>query len=493
MANNEFFLAPEEKLNPDLDSASDLDVVILKEIYALQQKAKQLHIASNGAQKTDHLVIFIHGYNNSEYEMNVRASGIDIRLGTSQVITTAFNWSSYASLLKYQGDQARAEKLSKHFVFYLKQLREGLHHQFSQIDIICHSMGNFILTRSILHCRDNNQLSLFSKCNIVCVAADVPFDMYQTAITAVKFQISTWTHYYNKFDKALLASKLCNKDKLRAGQTACTVQYENKIMSSHWKKQGKKELFSQLIFADVPFDMYQTAISAVKFQISTWTHYYNKFDFALSASNMCNKDKLRAGQTACTVQHEHKIMSTHWKKQGKKELFSHAYIEGIFGADDELTNDVLRRLNLLNISPPYDADQAELQEQTQHYSVLHSELYKGIDSHSGDSWWTDLSVRPVAGYGVLKLQEHKKKDSGFIGVVRAVAPWSNHNFKYRILHTFDQCLTKKEESKATWKDVYHDDDKQRMDEKFAEYLEMIEWRKKIEKGQELKIDNAATL
>jgi len=405
MANREFFFEPEEKLNPDVDSDEKLDVLILKEIHALQQKAKQLHIASNGAQKTDHLVIFIHGYNNSEYEMNVRASGIDIRLGTSQVITTAFNWSSYASLLKYQGDQARAEKLSKHFVFYLKQLREGLHHKFSQIDIICHSMGNFILTHSILHSRDNNQLSLFNKCNIVCVAADVPFDMYQTAITAVKFQISTWTHYYNKFDKALLAS------------------------------------------------------------------------------NLCNKDKLRAGQTACTVQHEHKIMSTHWKKQGKKELFSHAYIDGIFGADDELTNDVLRRLNLLNISPPYDADKAELQEKTQHYSVLYSELYKGIDSHSGRWWWKDLSVRQVAGYGVLKLQEHKKKDNEFIGKVRAVAPWSNHNFKYRILHTFDQCLTKKEESKATWKDVYHDDDKQRMDEKLAEYLEMIEWRKKIEKAK----------
>ena len=106
------------------------------------------------------------------------------------------------------------------------------------------------------------------------------------------------------------------------------------------------------------------------------------------------------------------------------------------------------------------------------YSRLWNAMYLSKDHcGSGNTWWKDLEKCDEyhSNYGTLILQEHKN-DNGFINGVRAIAPWSNHTHKYRIIY-HDKY------PKSKWKELDHSDDKSDMNTKYDEYKKTIEWKR----------------
>ena len=91
------------------------------------------------------------------------------------------------------------------------------HPQFrdTQIDIIGHSMGCFLLCNAIATCVDVR--TTYERCNIVCLAADVEVFSYMASIQKLCGVASTWTHFYCPRDLALKLSETEKNGKKRAG------------------------------------------------------------------------------------------------------------------------------------------------------------------------------------------------------------------------------------------------------------------------------------
>ena len=192
---------------------------ILKQIKLLSQQIA--YISKNAKQfdleKNDHLIIFIHGYNNDFKDIAKRVIQMDDSLGTNKIITTAFNWKSVGKLFGYKDDKKTAKKCDIYFSKFIQYIRNTK--QFKKIDIVAHSMGNYILCNSISYCKKNNELKLFENCKFICIAADVGIKKYINTINIVKnINGLKWIHYWNPFDFVLLASEKIMNDEDRAGQ-----------------------------------------------------------------------------------------------------------------------------------------------------------------------------------------------------------------------------------------------------------------------------------
>ena len=229
------------QLSDNDNEQSSLRKSIIKQVHDLKSKAKKWEDSLTNNQ---HLIIFIHGFNNTELQMNDRSAYLDQQLGTDKVITTDFNWESCCSLSleKYREDQKTATKIAEYFAFYLEEIRkEDDIHTFKQVDIFAHSMGNHILVNSILNCYENKKLNLFKDSNIIAVAPDVKKTDYVSAagyLADAKCPIvSKWIHFWNKWDKALLlsASKFANSS-VRAG--AVDINIDGQYFESFEWDQG---------------------------------------------------------------------------------------------------------------------------------------------------------------------------------------------------------------------------------------------------------------
>ena len=247
-----WYAGPKYKINPDVLTPDEkLRPQIVEEVESLKSNTKdasrELKIIND-----KHLIIFIHGYNNTEREMHERAKYLDEQFGSEHVITTAFNWISYANIFGYWGDKTRAKRCAKYFAFYMEEIRKSDIHNFEQIDIICHSMGNQILVKSIIYCQNENKLDLFSGCNIIAVAPDVSKEEYRAAIKLVVDTdskpdsiVSNWIHYWNDNDGPLFLSKFANMEiskggiKLSriAGSGHCNIG-SSRFKSIQWEKES---------------------------------------------------------------------------------------------------------------------------------------------------------------------------------------------------------------------------------------------------------------
>jgi len=154
----------------------------------------------------DRVVLFVHGFNNSQGVVDNGQKDIDEHYGTNEVVTCAFNWKSAESVFKYWTDQETVRTCVSLFRHFVKCLGD----QFSDIHIVAHSMGNYLLCKTILD--QDTQLMIFKNCKITCFAADVEISMYKEAIRKVLPTriVASWNHWYNPTDGALLASAQAN-------------------------------------------------------------------------------------------------------------------------------------------------------------------------------------------------------------------------------------------------------------------------------------------
>ena len=229
---------PKHDLSDDEAEGKEIDFKLSAE--RLKQKIKESVdklVANTKAAKEnkeidddEHLVLFIHGYSNTEQDVKDREERIDKYLGTKQIATATFDWKSYATGLKkleYKVDQHAATKLGPYFAMFLEQIREN--GPFKQIDIIAHSMGNYLLCKAIEHAQQKETTELFDGCNILCAAADVEIKHYKKIVSAMEKTVSTWTHFYCTRDKALMASDVANLCLERAGQTKIDLDFVENI------------------------------------------------------------------------------------------------------------------------------------------------------------------------------------------------------------------------------------------------------------------------
>eukprot|EP01084_Bolivina_argentea_P113461 202193_1 len=179
-------------VDSDDDSDDDVQGIFIKSqekitsfstAHSIQNEAEHVVSTAKSAKeagkidKDDHLIIFVHGYNNSDDEVERRAEKIDKIYGTRNVVTRTFNWKSQNKLMEYGTDQYTALLVAQSFAQYIELIRSENH--FKRIDIVCHSMGNFVLSQTILHvCTFYNKLDIFKGCNIICLAADVEPEQY---------------------------------------------------------------------------------------------------------------------------------------------------------------------------------------------------------------------------------------------------------------------------------------------------------------------------
>ena len=188
-----------------------------------------------------HCVIFIHGFNNKSKDIFDREEDIDEALATKQVALTGFNWQSKGNCFRYFSDQDEAERMAPALVEFIQAIKKTK--EFERIQIIAHSMGNYLLCEAILL---KDAACVFKDCDIVCLAADAKKSKYNEAISAVKEFMSSWTHFYYPYDKALLVSQVKNSEfkhgiipelNHRAGLFPCEMANESsKIGSFQWPR-----------------------------------------------------------------------------------------------------------------------------------------------------------------------------------------------------------------------------------------------------------------
>ena len=244
MAQPKQYIEPKHIIKPDKidDNHEQLQANIIDEVQNLKIKTRKL---KDSLTNNEHLIIFIHGFNNSELQMHERSAYLDQKFGTDQVITTAFNWGSYCSVIQYWKDQKAATKCAKYFALFMEEIRKSDIHEFKQVDIVAHSMGNHILVQTIMHCYEKEKLHIFGQCNIIAVAPDAEKEEYRAAVKhLVNVEspiISSWFHYWNTRDGALFASKFANMKKfklsVRAGSGHCNIGSE-KFKSIQWEKES---------------------------------------------------------------------------------------------------------------------------------------------------------------------------------------------------------------------------------------------------------------
>lgn len=245
MAQPKVYIDPKHKIKSQgkiVDPVS-LRQQFVDEVQSLKIQSRRL---KNKLMNNKHLVIFIHGFRNNETQMHDRSAYLDQQLGTDKVITTAFNWESCcpslgisSMLYGYLKDQAFAKKIGEYFAFYLEEIRKPDIHQFEQVDIVAHSMGNHILVHSITHCAANKTLDVFEDSNIIAVAPDAEKEHYILAAECLTDEdepiASKWIHFWNRWDGALIASKYVNVSN-RAGAGHVNVSSPH-FQSWQWEKK----------------------------------------------------------------------------------------------------------------------------------------------------------------------------------------------------------------------------------------------------------------
>eukprot|EP01084_Bolivina_argentea_P051882 95373_1 len=182
-------------------------IYLLKLIESKARELVELTVDSfqKGKIKNDqHLVIFLHGYNNTANDVDARIYNIDDRLGTNDIMSIAYNWKSVGTYWDYLTDKQSSLLCAAYFIQYLAEIRKLA--QFSKIDIIAHSMGNVLLLESLNIAIKKERIDLFEGIHIISAAADVKFSDYVCTIKKVHLVIGKWTHYYHNWDRALIPS-----------------------------------------------------------------------------------------------------------------------------------------------------------------------------------------------------------------------------------------------------------------------------------------------
>ena len=184
-------------------------------------------------ERSDSILLFIHGFNVQFDEALVRAAQLSNDLSRENRfnvgVPVLYSWPSAGalSLEDYQGDRSRSLSAAPYLEEFLDILTEDI--SVSRINIIAHSMGNRVLTQALedyardyleRHNRDDLEF------RIMLVAADVERDIFDAANGVFDNLDANVTIYTSDTDRALHISNIVNANQAkRLGDTDTNRPY----------------------------------------------------------------------------------------------------------------------------------------------------------------------------------------------------------------------------------------------------------------------------
>lgn len=147
------------------------------------------------------LMIFVHGYNVSFQDAVRRTAQLAYDLQYEGAAMT-YSWPSRGELLDYAVDGNNAEWAQPHFEAFLRSLVERFGAR--RINIIAHSMGNRLVTRSVASLARAGVEPIGT---VVLAAPDIDRDVFLQLAQALKAGAKHVVLYASSFDRALRASK----------------------------------------------------------------------------------------------------------------------------------------------------------------------------------------------------------------------------------------------------------------------------------------------
>ena len=171
----------------------------------LDAKATQAWLDSHGSARNKHRVlIFVHGYNNRFGDAVFRFAQI-VHDSDAEVTPILFTWPSRASVFAYGYDRESANLSRDAFEQLLVMLvRDPAVHE---IDILAHSMGNFLAIETLRQMAIRHRLIPAKISNVMLAAPDVDVDVFRNEIADIGDPHPQFTLFASRDDKALALSR----------------------------------------------------------------------------------------------------------------------------------------------------------------------------------------------------------------------------------------------------------------------------------------------
>ena len=195
----------QEQLTSSIQSLDCLDhATFLSHLNELVQRSRQRDV-----------LIFVHGFNVSFEQAVVRATQVAADIPFNGAIVV-YAWPSQGGVDQYQRDGEIVDESLQAFTSFLVDLGSNFGPECS-INLMVHSMGNRLVTRSLWHLPDSfTQPPRFKE--LVFCAPDVGVDEFKRHARQIVKVCDRATIYKSCNDSALIASKWRNLDE-RAGES----------------------------------------------------------------------------------------------------------------------------------------------------------------------------------------------------------------------------------------------------------------------------------
>ncbi len=171
------------------------------------------HVVARSRQRD--VLVFVHGFNVSYDEAVVRAAQVAADMPFNGAIIV-YSWPSQGGVENYERDGEIVDDSIDPFVEFLTDLGQRLPAN-ADINLLVHSMGNRLVTRSLWHLPDEFTTPARFR-EIVLCAPDVGVDEFRRNMRRAVDMSDRVTLYKNCNDSALIASKWTNMEE-RAGES----------------------------------------------------------------------------------------------------------------------------------------------------------------------------------------------------------------------------------------------------------------------------------
>jgi esterase/lipase superfamily enzyme len=207
---------------PDQLPANPATDFVTTDIEVMEQgtvrRAFRDHLRRTGKR---HVLIFVHGYNNS-FEAAVYRGVQIVADSGADVTPILFTWPSRARLLAYSYDRESANYSRDALEAVLQALSSN--REVSEISILAHSMGNWVTLEALrtMAIRDGRVHPKIV--DVMLAAPDVDVDVASTQIRSMGKPLPRFTLFVSKDDRALAAARIFWGSEARLGAIDPTVE-----------------------------------------------------------------------------------------------------------------------------------------------------------------------------------------------------------------------------------------------------------------------------
>ncbi|ESR26739.1 alpha/beta hydrolase [Lutibaculum baratangense] len=156
------------------------------------------------ARQGRHVLVFIHGYNNSFEDAVYRLAQI-VHDSRAPIVPVLFTWPSGGGLFGYGYDRESANYSRDALERLLAKLAAD--RSVGEITVLAHSMGNWVTLEALrqMAIRDGRVARKIG--DVILAAPDVDVDVFRTQIAAIEGEGPRFTLFVSRNDRALAVSR----------------------------------------------------------------------------------------------------------------------------------------------------------------------------------------------------------------------------------------------------------------------------------------------